>query len=681
MKKIKRKMKKIKRNLSLLSIICLLAISCSDDTDTNFKADDLSGTISNEDMTLTYGKSLLNGNIALKNSRLSFDRLVEGRAMALTRSLSVTSSYQTPDLTGATKLTGNGVVEIKDNKVFYIPERETFSGSINFNASGKLIILGTYNGAQVNVPDGGIVEVAPGANASNIHLNTKSTLNNYGSVVYSSGSVNGKINNYSELTFKGTTNINGSSEINNFCGLTFEGSTQINQTVNNNAYINFEEGFHINGSGALNLAAGSLTNITGGTISVDGKIKNESQYFARIDIDNNVTIGNMNATPAFVGKIDINTDKEIAESKIDKQVSVNANTYIAAKNCRPERGIRPCDGSALQFTLAATVSSPMVGDNINLSATDVRILNGRAYVSYHTNDEFYDNTPNGALRIFDIQNHTAPSLISEAIFNKVEFNGIDIASDKLYAVGGDKDGARLVETKLSDGTFITGDLSYFQTHKIPGVAAKNSFIYNNMLWLVSGGANGGFFKLDPSSINYDVSETLYADGARSKYTVHNNRVQAFLAIEEGGAYLRISNIDGSNVKEYRYSTLIQKINTGKNTMAIDDNYVYLALSDRGLAKIELATGKLIDEFKPNTYRIAAESPKVFKENGLTNGVAVNDCFVFLANGADGVIVLEKDNFNVVGSFKLAESANYVYVKDGLLFVATGRNGLNIIKIN
>ncbi|NLZ87821.1 MAG: hypothetical protein GX912_12685, partial [Gammaproteobacteria bacterium] len=235
-------MKKIKRNLSLLSIICLLAISCSDDTDTNFKADDLSGTISNEDMTLTYGKSLLNGNIALKNSRLSFDRLVEGRAMALTRSLSVTSSYQTPDLTGATKLTGNGVVEIKDNKVFYIPERETFSGSINFNASGKLIILGTYNGAQVNVPDGGIVEVAPGANASNIHLNTKSTLNNYGSVVYSSGSVNGKINNYSELTFKGTTNINGSSEINNFCGLTFEGSTQINQTVNNNGYINFKGG-------------------------------------------------------------------------------------------------------------------------------------------------------------------------------------------------------------------------------------------------------------------------------------------------------------------------------------------------------------------------------------------------------------------------------------------------------
>lgn len=602
--------------------------------------------------------------------------------MALTRSSSAASSYQKPDLTGATELKGDGWGDIKDGKVFYIPEGTEFTGGINFNGRGTLIILGTFGGTSWhNVPDGGKVEVAPGGSIAkevNFHLNGGGILNNYGSVFYSTGTVDGTINNYNELVFTSTVTLNGSSEVNNFCGLAFEGEAKLDAKLNNNGYINFKGGFDSNSSGTLNLAAESLTDITGGTIKGGAKIKNEGQDFARIDIDNNVTIGEM-ATPAFVGKIDVNTNKEIAPSKIDNQVVVNANTYIAAKNCRPERGIRPCDPSTLQFTLAATVSSPAV-NNMHLSATDVRILNGRAYVSYHTNDEFYDNTPNGALRIFDIQNYTAPSLISEAVFNDVEFNGIDVTDNKLYAVGGNKAGARLVQTPLSDGSFITGDLSYFQTNKIPGIAAKNSFIHNNMLWLVSAGTNGGFLKLNPAN-NYDVSETLYADGARSKYTVHNNRVQAFLAIEEGGAYLRISNIDGSNVKEYRYSTLIQKINTGKNTMAIDDNYVYLALSDRGLAKIELATGKLIAEFKPNTYRIAAESPKVFKENGLTNGVAVNDCFVFLANGADGVIVLEKDNFNVVGSFKLAESANYVYVKDGLLFVATGRNGLNIIKIN
>lgn len=675
-------MKRIKRKLSLLSIICLLAISCSDDTDTGVNTDDQSGTISNQNMTLTYGKSLLNGNVSLKNSRLSFDRLVEGRLMTLTRSLSAVSSYHKPDLMGATELTGNDWVEIKDDKVFYIPEGKIFSGGINFNGRGTLIILGTFDGTtSINVPDGGKVEVAPDGSIAkevNFHLNGGGILNNYGSVFYSTGTVDGTINNYNELVFTSAVTLNGSSEVNNFCGLAFEGKAQLDAKLNNNGYINFKGGFYINSSSTLNLASGSLTDIPGGTIKVGGKIKNEGQDFARIDIDNNVAIEEM-ATPAFVGKIDVNTNKNIEELKTDNQVIINANTYITAKDCRPERGIRPCDPSTLQFTLCASILSPTVGNTI-LSATDVRVNNGKAYISYHTNDEFYDNTANGALRIFNIQNQKSPDLISEAVFNDVEFNGIDVTDNKLYAVGGNKAGARLVQTPLSDGSFITGDLSYFQTNKIPGIAAKNSFIHNNMLWLVSAGTNGGFLKLNPAN-NYDVSETLYADGARSKYTVHNNRVQAFLAIEETGAYLRVSNVDGSNAKEYRYNTLIQKVNTGKNTMAIDDSYVYVALSDRGVAKIELTTGKLIAEFQPNTYRIETEGPKIFKENGLTNGVAVNDCFVFLANGADGVIVLEKDNLNVIGSFKLAESANYVYVKDGLLFVATGRNGLNIIKIN
>lgn len=675
------KIKKMKRKLSLVSIICLLAISCSDDIDTKKDTDnDISGKISNEEMTLTYGSSLLSSNVELKNAKISFDRLVEEQSM-VTRSSSASRDYKIPDLTNAVKLTGTGWVEIKDDNIFYIPQGEMFSGGINFNGRGTLIILGTLSGTNwLNIPNGGKVEVAPSGRITkevNFHLNSGSTLNNYGSIFYSTGTVDGIINNYKELIFTEEIALNHSSEINNYCGLTFEAYTHVNTKVNNNSYINLKRGVRINGS--LNLGAGSLTDISGGSISIDGKVKNESLGIARIDILQTVTIESMNASPAFVGLIDINTNLELPQPKIDNKISLNRNTYIAAKDCRPERGIRPCDVNTLQFTLCATIASPAVGNTI-LSATDVRISDGKAYVSYHTNDEFYDNTPNGALRIFNIQDQKAPELISEAIFNKVEFNGIDLGDNKLYAVGGNKDGARLMSTPLINGSFNILDLSVFQTNKIPGIAAKNSFINKNMLWVVSGGTNGGFLKLDPGS-NYSLSETLYSNGARSKYTIHNNSFQAFLALEENGAYLKLSNIDGSNPQEYRYSPLIQKVKTGKNAMAIDDSYVYLALSDRGVAKIELATGKLIAEFQPNTYRAGANRPKVFKENGLTNAVAVTDCFVFLANGADGIIVLEKENLNVVGSFKLAESANYVYVKDGLLFVATGRNGLNIIKIN
>ena len=112
---------------------------------------------------------------------------------------------------------------------------------------------------------------------------------------------------------------------------------------------------------------------------------------------------------------------------------------------------------------------------------------------------------------------------------------------------------------------------------------------------------------------------------------------------------------------------------------MDDEYVYVALSDKGVAKFSLQNGSLVSHFVPNDYRV--NGSKAFKQNGYTNGVAVNDCYLYLANGADGVIALNKNSFNVVGHFSLAESANYIYADNGLLFVATGRNGLNIIKIN
>ena len=672
----------MKTKLSLISIACLLAVSCSDDISTKGEdGKEKSGRVSNEEMTLTYGRSLLNSNIDLKNTKLTFDRL-SGVESINTRSLAAVNDYKTPNLSGATKLEGNNWVEIKDGKVFYIALGETFTGGINFNGNGTLIILGTLGGSSsINVPTNGIVEVAPSgsiAKGSNFHLNSGSVLNNYGSVFYETNSVDGTINNYSDLIFTKQISLNGGSVVNNYCGLTFDASAQFNATLNNQGYINLKSGFHVNGNGSLNLGAGSLTDIAGGSIGVDGKIKNETQGIARIDISPAASIGNINASPAFTGKIDINTSLDAERLKINNQVSLNANTYIAARGCTPERGIRPCDASVLQFTLCATISSPAVG-NMLLSATDVRVSNGLAYISYHTNDELYDNTPNGALRIFNIQNQNTPELLSEAIFNKVEFNGVYVDNDKLYAVGGNKDGARLVTTPLTNGLFNTLDLSVFQTTKVPGIAAKTSFFSNNLLWLVSGGTDGGFLKLNPTSSNQ--FERLYSDGARSKYAAHNNTTLAFFAVEENGAHLQLSNLDGSNPRVFKYNSLVQTVKTGKNALALDDDYAYIALSDRGVAKIELSTGKLVSDFHPNSYRVETGKAKEFKQNGLTNSVAVTDCFLFLANGADGVIVLNKENFNVVGSFKLSESANYVYVKDGLLFVATGRNGLNIIKIN
>jgi len=702
--------------IGFLGAVVLSVMSCSnDDTLKEQNIDEESGVISNSEMTLTYGSGLLGKYVSTKNSKITFDRLSVTNAP---KKISSTNNYQQPDLTNAIQLSGSGWQNLADNTTYYIAEGTTFSGGINFTGNNStLVVLGTIGGNNwFEIKNNAQVIIAPTAQllsttsftvensivdnygdilSANFNLNGGGVLNNYGSITeFQSGNnselnnygtassskagIDGTINNSNSLVFTQQTTLNNSGIINNDCELIFNEHININADITNNGYADFQNGFLINASGNLIVGAGSLTDITGGQISISGKFKNTSAGVARLDIVN-AAIGWLNAAPSFEGKIDINTNLTIDNNKIDSYVTFNGDTYIASNGCMPQRGSSACDDSALQFTLAATVQSPSVNGAV-LSATGVKVTDGQAYVSYHTNDEVYGDAPNGSLRIFNVQNQQAPLLLAQADFNNAEFNGIDVDNNTVYAVGGNKAGARLITTPLIDGMFDTTDLSVFESHKLSGIAAKNVFMYNNMLWLVAGGSNGGFLKLNPSD-NYTVSESFYTQGSRAKYAAQNGTYQAFFAVESNGAYLRIANIDGSNPQVYNYAQLTQSVQTGKNVITMDDEYVYVALSEKGVAKIDLATGALISHFVPNDYRLTENGPKVFRENGYTNGVAVNDCYLYLANGADGIIVLNKNTFNVVGSFKLAESANYIYTKDGLMFVATGRDGLNIITIN
>ena len=668
----------MKKKLILMTAVCALMLSCSDNSTSieDVEKND-SGVISNEDITLTYGKSLLNGNVQVVNEKIAFNNFTTPRPLSRAMFATTQQSYNKPDLTNAKELTE--WIDIQVGTTYYIPEGKTFSAGFNFNGAGTLVVLGTLK-TSINVPQGGTVIVAPSGsidNSINFHMNG-GVLDNYGTVNYASGSLNGTINNYSELIFNNQQFALNATEINNYCGITFKGSVTLNAPLNNYSYVKFENGFTINSKG-LNLGAGSLTEITGGQININTKVENTQSEFARVDITN-ANIQNLNATPAFGGKIDINTSLTFDERKLDNQVLVNANTYIAAEGCRPSRGLEPCNSATLQFSLTAKVDD-LTHENTTLSATDVYVNNGKAYVSYHTNDSQFGDASVGAVRVFDIQNYSKPTQVSEALFHKMEVNGLYQTGNDLYLIGGNKAGARLVHTNLQNGEFNSTDLSSFSTYKIPGVAAKTIISSNDNLWFVSAGTEGGLFKSDKN--NFTPSKISNLDGTRGKYLAQNKNVQAFLSVDDNGAHLRIANLDGSNPQEYTYSDLVQQVQTGKNSVTMDDNYAYLALSDKGVAKVELATGKLVGTFVPNDYIAEVGASKTFKNKGLTNSIAIAECYLLLANGADGVIVLKKDDLSLVGSFEVKGkgSANLVYVKDGLIFVATGTNNLNIIKMN
>ncbi len=700
-------MKNKKFKLTFLgAALCFALVGCSNDdsVDGTNNNNSESGVVTNGDFTLTYGNDLLSKYVEFDNSPINFER-VDG---ASARSINSISSY--PYLSNPealTSLPSVGNVNVLDTQIFVIKANEinqaseiivknggilylagSFTGSkIKVENGGKLIITGTYTGNKIHPDSGGEVIVAPTGIFTITGNFNQGTLKNWGNVVYQSGTFDGSLENNNEVTFDNVVNLNGSSTILNNCKLTFKGKATLNSQLVNKSFVKFIDGFMINGSGVLKLTSGSYAKVTGGTYAYDGIIKNDDSSSARLDLLG--TKGNINGSNRIMGKIDVNfpstpivTLAELQDIyKADNNVTLNGNISILASACTEGAGSSGCNNLQLSFTSIQKFKYPIPGGTTYLSATDVKFENQHAYVSYHTNDAVDNNgnTPTGAIRIFDMTTPGTPVFKIQAESPLVEFNGIDVAGDKLFAVGNNRDGARLVTYDLNSTThsFELDPITPFITHKLQSSSAKNSYFYNNLLWIASGSTNGGLFTVNTTNGYTDATVTSKTG---AKYVANNGVKQAFFAVESTGAYLRIAGLDGSGATEYTYPNLVQNIKDGKNVIAMDDDYVYVSLSDKGVAKINLINGVMEKHFVPNNYRV--NGSKVFTKNGATNGVAVDDCYVYLANGADGVIVLNKTDFSPIGSFSISSgSANFVTVSNGYMFVATGRDGLNYIKIN
>lgn len=704
-------MKNKKFKLTLLgAALCFALVGCSNDdsVDGTNNNNSKSGVVSNGEITLTYGSDLLNHNVQSLNERLN----IQGMNGASARSGNSIPAFNAPDESSATVLTSADQNASLTTGTYIIPNNTTplninvnisgnaklilkgnYTGTLNVNGGGTLYIdkdmISGFGGIQLN---GGNVIVTPGKTVKfNKNLNN-GTLSNWGIVDFSEGSITGNIVNNNILTFTNQiqTNLNSSSSVTNNCKMVFEGKMHLDNDLTNNSFLKLEKGFMINSSGNLIINTGSYTKLAPGyTYKYDGSIKNLGTGFARLDLLGTLD-GTLNSSASMTGKIDVNlTSYSLLQLKADADVSLNGNTYIQGSVCTETAGTAPSNGATCNITAldetaryVGHVVSPIV-DGITLSATDVKIVDNKAYVSYHTNDEAFGSFPYGSIRVFNINNGVI-SLTSEANFNNCEFNALEINDNKVFAVGNNLDGGRMFAAPINTNTGITTNLSAIWSTKTPSLGGKSIAFNNNTLWLV-GGATGGLFKSELVGTNYDLSSstTPFVTQNGGKYVAFKNNKQVFFAINNtGNPYLRIANTDGSSPIEATDTSITLTNRDGKNTISVDENYIYVALSEQGVAKYSLVDGSLVSRFVPSTVRNASGS-RVFPNNGLSNAVTSDNCFVYVANGADGVIILDKATFKHVGHFKtsLNHSTNFVYVKDNYLFVANGRDGLRVIKLN
>lgn len=695
-------MKNKKFKLTFLgAALCFALVGCSNDDSvdgTNNNSE--SGVVSNGEITLTYGSDLLNHNVQSLNERLN----IQGMNGASARSGNSIPAFNAPDESSATVLTSVDENASLTTGTYIIPNNTTpLSININISGNAKLILKGNYTGT-LNVNGGGTLYIMKNLitlnnisfNGGNIVLapnmsltvnkTVRGTFTNFGTVVYSDGTLDGSIVNNAKMTFSQSINMNGSSTVTNKCTMIFNSSNvNLNKLIDNENYLEFTGNVHFNSGGKIELKPNSLlkigdnfTNDQVGSISVPTGT-------AEVDIINS-TLSSFNQNP-FSGNISLYAPNATFTNGTWTGVTKRTTpSTITSESCNSNTSNpSTCSITALDETARYVGNAPSpVVEGITLSATDVKFVGDIAYVSYHTNDELFGGFPYGSIRAFKITPNGAVSLETEANFNNCEFNALEINDNKVFAVGNNLDGGRMFAAPINTNTGITTNLSAIWSTKTPSLGGKSIAFNNNTLWLV-GGATGGLFKSELVGTNYDLSSstTPFVTQNGGKYVAFKNNKQVFFAINNtGNPYLRIANTDGSSPIEATDTSITLTNRDGKNTISVDENYIYVALSEQGVAKYSLVDGSLVSRFVPSTVRNASGS-RVFPKNGLSNAVTSDNCYVYVANGADGVIILDKVTFKHVGHFKtgLEHSTNFVYAKDNYLFVANGRDGLRIIKLN
>jgi hypothetical protein len=107
-------------------------------------------------------------------------------------------------------------------------------------------------------------------------------------------------------------------------------------------------------------------------------------------------------------------------------------------------------------------------------------------------------------------------------------------------------------------------------------------------------------------------------------------------------------------------------------------------------KIEGDKFNLVGTYQPKNVIIAnEESAKKGMPKALCNGCAVDSKYIYLAYGSFGLIVLDKAKVQAgetnpskceVAKKKASKSANYVALGNGYIYVAYGRDRLQVFKL-
>lgn len=359
-----------------------------------------------------------------------------------------------------------------------------------------------------------------------------------------------------------------------------------------------------------------------------------------------------------------------------------------------------------------------------ISATGIMPLNGYFYMSYHTNQEQADNAAyshGGCVEVFtpvqDDKIQLKQYLYDEARdldFNHLLAVTLNSGERKVFLPGtSNKKGAMLAYMTIGDDHMLATEskqitttetdkdgkpvvkyeepLQYVQLHPATEEFAKkgydeNCVVYNNKTDHLIVATTEGYVIYDANKNNEMNEVASYSRPGKVKHVAIgdgkivglylNDRTHGSEdAVDATIEVIDRDTEDFENSKTFSVSMNI-KPNDGKNVIAVNDSKIYVCQSGLGLYVYDMDGNEVGKWQMPKAWN---EKKGIYK--ALCNGCFVDNNYVYLAYGTYGIVVLDKNTLEVVTHRKTQNSANYITVKDGYMYVAYGRSRLQVFKLD
>lgn len=352
-----------------------------------------------------------------------------------------------------------------------------------------------------------------------------------------------------------------------------------------------------------------------------------------------------------------------------------------------------------------------------ISATGIMPLNGYLYMSYHTNQNQKDNAEfshGGCIEVMSPVKNDKAELV-QYIYDTardLDFNHIlatklknseGSEERKIFLPGSsNKKGAMLaymdvrndhkladesMEITSKDGKEVTikQPLNYVQLkqalEKYKGYD-ENCVVYNDNTNHLIVATTEGYTVYDATTMN--EVDTYSKPGKAKHLAIGNGKIVGLYLNERNKdtkiglpAMIEIINEKTENFNDTKIFDTKVKIepNDGKNVIAVRDNLIYACLSSAGLYVYDM------DGNEQWHYQMPTPKNKEGKWKALCNGCFVDDNYVYLAYGSYGIVVIDKNTHKVIAHRALENSANYITVYEGYIYVAYGRSRMQVFKLN